>query len=717
MNKIVAGGTIIFIVLVLLVYAVVPEKWEINQFDEFLKGKFSGISASFDGILSLSPKEENIDAPAEEFFLSFVVASDGTAYLGTGHSGKIYRFDKEGKAELYYKVPEMDIYSLVLDTKGQLYAGSSPRGKIYRIKGKDDGEEFFNPQEKYIWDMMFTEKGNLLAAVGENGGIYEITAQGQGQMVFKAEDNHVLCMTRDSNGQILAGSGGKGLLFRFSPEGKVSLVFESSYEEIRSLAVDSQGYIYAAAGGTIPKSEKSEKTSSLKEETSSTIVISTVSSVQENLSSETAVQPGALFKINQEGVARKVWSSQEEMVYTLYWDSQKQWILFGTGNKGRIYALDKEEKISLLSQKPSEQVFHFHPFQSKVYILSNNPASLSILFGEQRYDGEYFSRVFDTGTISSWGAIRWKADLPEGGIIQLLTRTGNSGEPNKEWSDWSPPYQKQNGEKILNPKGRYIQVRAIFKSQSGNISPHLRNISLFYLQTNLRPNIAEIKILSPNEVYVKPVKTEDEIWGEDEDVHEMSRKKDKENSFSLPKKMEKKGYRTFTWKAEDHNKDSLSFSLYLRKEGEEKWRVLKENWIETIFAFDTEMFPDGTYELKIIASDSPSNPPDLDLNGERISESWVIDNSHPVIKDFQVAKDKSQLTVRFTAEDTFSPILESKYLVRPGVWRTIFPVDQICDSQSETFNITIPLPQEYDNLVTVKVIDRFGNSSVIRKIF
>jgi hypothetical protein len=197
----------------------------------------------------------------------------------------------------------------------------------------------------------------------------------------------------------------------------------------------------------------------------------------------------------------------------------------------------------------------------------------------------------------------------------------------------------------------------------------------------------------------------------------MSRKKDKEISFSIPKKTEKKGYQTITWKAEDDNKDSLSFSLYLRREGEKKWRVLKENWIETIFAFNTEMFPDGIYELKIIASDSPSNPTELDLEGERISESWVIDNSHPVIKNVQVVKNKGQLTMSFVAEDAFSPIMEAKYLIRPGVWRAIFPADQICDSKSETFSVTIPLPPKYDNLITVKVIDRFGNSSVVRKTF
>ena len=47
---------IVFMVLVL--QGVVPRRWEIRNFGDFLKGKFDGISVSYEGVLSLSPKEE-----------------------------------------------------------------------------------------------------------------------------------------------------------------------------------------------------------------------------------------------------------------------------------------------------------------------------------------------------------------------------------------------------------------------------------------------------------------------------------------------------------------------------------------------------------------------------------------------------------------------------------------------------------------------------------
>jgi hypothetical protein len=196
---------IIFLFSIQAIHAVVPKKWELYRFEEFLRGKFDGISVSYEGVLSLSPQEEEVQGPGEEFYLSILFTASDEIFLGTGHSGKIYKIDKSGKTELYYRVPEVDIYCLARDRKGDLYAGTSPNGKIYKITEKDKGSVFFDPAEKYIWDLMFTDTGSLLAAVGEKGGIYEVSPQGNGLFILKAEENHILCLYRDKNGDLLAG--------------------------------------------------------------------------------------------------------------------------------------------------------------------------------------------------------------------------------------------------------------------------------------------------------------------------------------------------------------------------------------------------------------------------------------------------------------------------------------------------------------------------------
>jgi len=697
---------------------VVPQKWEIRSKDEFLKGKLDGISVSYEGVLSLSPKEEKIDAPAEEFYLSHLLTQQGEIFLGTGHAGKIYKIGKNGTPELYFQVPEMDIYCLTQDRRGNLYAGTSPNGKIYKITGKDKGSAFFNPREKYIWDLLFSERGVLLAAVGENGGIYEINTEGEGRQILRAEENHVLCIEKDVNQDIIAGTGGRGRVYRISRAKRPSILFESSYEEIRSLVLDKEGNVYAAAGGkTISPKEEIRPPIPVKSETDVSITVTPTSVLSEELQLSSQKQPGALFKINSQGIMKRIWQSSDELIYSLSWDGTEEKLIFGTGDKGRVYSVDRNEQISLLTQKDSAQVYSLLLFDEKIYMLSNNPPSLSIVHPEQILTGDYLSQVIDTRTVSSWGRIEWESEVPSGCNIQFQTRSGNSNRPNVTWSDWSPPYQKNAGEQILSPGARYLQFRVMFKTQSSKVTPLLRKISLYYLQTNLAPEITKLTLLPANVVYLKPPVQTEVIWGVDTHITEKNKDQAEVEAMIVPKKAEKKGFQTAVWEANDENGDSLDYSISIRKEDENKWRILKENWTEPIYAFDTLSLPDGVYLLKVVASDSPSNPSGMELTVEKIARPLVIDNSMPIIKDFKVNREKNKLVVTFVAQDLMSSIQEVKYLIRPGEWKSIFSEDGICDSKEESFRISIALPPQSDDLITVKVQDSHGNIGVHRQTF
>jgi len=699
-------------------HGVVPHKWEIRNKDDFLRGKLSGISVSYDGVLSLSPKEEPVEAPVEEFYLSLLLTPQGEIFLGTGHAGKIYKIGKSGKVELYFQVPEMDVLCLARDRKGNLYAGTSPNGKIYKITEKGQGGPFFNPREKYIWDMFFIERGVLLAAVGESGGIYQINMEGEGIQILKTEENHVLCVEKDLNEDIIAGTGGSGRVYRVSRGKKPSILFESPYEEIRSVALDREGNIYAAAGGRIvsPR-EVREFPVAVQAESDVSITVTPAPVQAKEILSLSQMQPGALFKINFKGIAKRVWQSSDELIYSLSWDETEKKLLFGTGDKGRVYSLDRDEKISLLIQKNSAQAYSLVPFGPKIYMLSNNPPGLSVIHPEQILEGEYLSQVIDTQTVSSWGRMDWESEVPSGCNLQFQTRSGNSSRPGATWSDWSPPYQKTEGEQILSPKARYLQFKVMFKARSGKASPLLRRISLFYLQTNLAPEITKLTMLPPNVVYLKPPIQAEVVWGADTDISERTKNAAREIALIVPKKIERKGFQTVVWEAEDENGDNLVYSLHIRKEGEEEWRILREKWTDTIYAFDTLTYPDGVYFLKVVALDTPSNPPGMEQKTEKVSRPLVIDNSLPTIKGFRVDRDRNKLTVSFAAEDSMSSIREVKYLIRPGEWISIFPRDGICDSRQESFRVSITLPAVFDNMITVKVQDSHGNIGVHRQSF
>jgi hypothetical protein len=706
--------------LVSLLEAVVPRKWELRTKDDFLKGKLDGISVSYEGVLSLAPREDPLEGPAEDFYLSFLLGQDGVGYLGTGHGGKIYRIGKDGQAELYYQVQEMDVTCLEMGGKGVLFAGTSPNGKVYKITGKDQGEVFFNPEEKYIWDLAFSDAGFLMAAVGEAGGIYRVNLQGEGQRVLKAEENHILCLQKSGEEDFLAGSGGVGVIYRLSAAGRAAVLFESSFEEIKSLALDADGNVYAACGGT-PSRTKKEEAGEPAVRISTDVTVTASASAPPGAPAPSASispgkEPGALFRVRPDGIAKKLWESEDELIYSLLWKQGEKRLLFGTGNKGRIYAIDGDEKVSLLTQGGSEQVYALVPAETKIYALADNPSRLTLLYPEQRFDGVYTSDVLDARTVSSWGRIMFDGQLPGGATIQIQTRSGNSFEPNSMWSDWSPPIQKKE-EQILSPKARYLQFKVLFKTQSGNVSPWLQRVSLFYQQTNIAPLVQKLELLPPNEVYLKPPDQEEVIWGVEDSREGREQNRKEESSLYLAKKVERKGFQAVTWEATDENDDRLLYTISIRREGETVWRVVKDGWMDPLFVFDTISYPDGVYFIKLGASDLNSNPPGSELKSEKTSSPLVIDNSLPVVKNFTAARTANSLDISFQVEDSFSSIQEVEYLIRPGEWRVVFPADGVCDSRLENFKFRTPLPSNVENLITVRVTDRHHNIGVYRQAF
>ncbi len=700
-----------------LAHAVIPQKWQLLRMEQFLKGKFDGISVSYTGTLTLAPRTEKWQGPSEEFYLSAYRGQDGNLFLGTGHAGNIYKIDKDGKAELYFHTSEMDVYCLAQDIRGNLYAGTSPNGKIYKITAPMEGNVFFDPEERYIWDLEFIEDDILLAAVGETGGIYQIGPEGQGTALLEAKENHILCLLRTPEGDLLAGSGGKGRLYRLSKDQTPAILFDSPFEEIRTLTLDSKGIIYVAAGGVMARPTVGRPASASVQavpDTEVTITVTPEGSAPVVSPQTGKHQPGALYQIGTDGLAKQIWSSQEDMIYALLWDNAGERLIFGTGKRGRIYAADADLKVSLLMQKESEQVYGLLKGNSQIYALSNNPPELSLIYPEQSSRGEYTSEVFDAQLLSSWGRIEWDALLPKGTTLQVQSRSGNSDQPSQTWSNWSPPYQNEEGEQILNPRARYLQFKLLFKTDSGRISPEVSKVTLFYLQANVIPVIAQFEILPVNTVFMEPPTADDKIMGLDLGPAAEAVSQKDPSMMAMAKKAERKGYQTVVWSASDENRDGLLYTLSIRERGSEPWRLIGSQLVSNIFTLETETLPDGEYELKLEASDSPSNPQGKELKADKLSRPFVIDNSLPIISGVELKRDRNRLEMKFTARDGFSHIKEAKYLIRPDEWRILFPQDGICDSQMEQFEQTVTLPPQPDNMLTLKVVDEHGNVGIYR---
>ena len=85
------------------------------------------------------------------------------------------------------------------------------------------------------------------------------------------------------------------------------------------------------------------------------------------------------------------------------------------------------------------------------------------------------------------------------------------------------------------------------------------------------------------------------------------------------------------WRAEDENRDELTYEVQYRREGDTSWKSLKQGLMDSILVWDTTSVPNGRYVVRVVASDAPSNSPATALSGDMESAAFDIDNLPPAI--------------------------------------------------------------------------------------
>ena len=231
--------------------------WEMNTYQDFLKGRFQGISLDRDGRLTLAPKLETVFSSGQPTIWSIARAPDGSIYAGTGHRGRVYQINAPGanasawSSKLIWTSDQPEVFAVAVDPDGVLYAATSPDGKVYRIE-KGKATEFFAPQAKYIWSLAFAKDGTLFVGAGNPANIYRVDKTGKAETYYETGQSHVTALAFDSHGNVLAGTEPNGILYRISAKDKAFVLYNASLPEIRSIVSMPDGTIYAAAlGGSV----------------------------------------------------------------------------------------------------------------------------------------------------------------------------------------------------------------------------------------------------------------------------------------------------------------------------------------------------------------------------------------------------------------------------------------------------------------------------------
>ncbi len=604
----------------------------------------------------------------------------GELILGTGHNGQVYRLDASGKSESIFKAEQLDIYALALGANGDVLVGTSPNGRVYRI-GKDKKPiQVFDPEERFIWDLKEDRQGNVICAVGNNGAVYSINKSGQVETLLGGEDSHIVSLWLSRDDSILAGSGNRGMLYQIKNR-KVRVLCTALLEEIRSIGEDGEGNIYFAA----VRNAAPAKPLTLKE-----FDIESVFKKSSADEKPTPKEKSILYCLKSDGTLERLWSSEEETIYSVYYDPQSAAVIVGTGNAGRIYRVKRDGSWAQIYESDSAQIYRIVGNGRGFLALANNTASLTQFENGMTSSGTYFSDVFDARTTCRFGRINWQADLPGSTGISLAVRYGNSENPDKTWSAWSAPFTSPENSIIAVEGYRFLQIKALLNSNNPLATPVLNSYKIYYLESNLKPEIKEITVRR---------------GGEEE-------RRGTEDEGRLSRAASPSGLKTLqvSWTAETPNQDRLSFNVYIKRSDSLEWLPLKKNIQEKSLKLKSDLFADGKYQIKVDADDSPDNPASLVKTATLISAPFVIDSTAPLIKDLTVSGG----TLSFTAVDETSAISQVLVSSDGNLWQPLFPDSGIADSRSEHYSLNLA-GFKANKFLFIKVVDEYQNYKVFQK--
>jgi hypothetical protein len=382
------------------------------------------------------------------------------------------------------------------------------------------------------------------------------------------------------------------------------------------------------------------------------------------------------------------------MVNALEWDEDGT-LLAGTGDDGALYRLDARGTATRLLETKESQVLALRRTAAGVLVGTANPGKVYRLGPGVEPEGTLTSKPFDAANVAAWGRIGFTGEVPPGSAIELRTRSGNTEKPDESWSEWSKPINNSNGSEITSPTARFIQWQAKLTGR-GTASPHLTAVKVAYKQENLPPRLQLVDVddtgdrLTPGGADRSPDRVT--VTLSNGVQAEFSRMQAGPRPVRRDQVPWLRDVRVANWVAEDPNGDKLAFDLFVRSEKERRWRPLAEEVPDQTHAFPTASFADGRYQLRVVATDRPSNPDPGAMADSLDSTYFLVDNTAPEIAALRVERSGSdKLTVSATVTDELSSVRAFEYSLDARTWEPVFPEDGIFVSFEERFRFTIDL--------------------------
>ena len=466
-------------------------------------------------------------------------------------------------------------------------------------------------------------------------------------MLYDTPEPNVSSLATDSLGNVYAGTSTTGTVYRIAPDGTVKRLLGRSAPGIQSLKTDANDAVYAVSGSTV-------------------------------------------YKINTDDSVQSYVADADEQFLSLALDPVSSAVYAGTATVGSVYKIGAGGGSALL--------------------------------------GAFQSTVHDTGGRSRWGTIAWSADAPAGAIVALQTRSGDVERPDDSWSAWSASYTNSRGETVTSPPARYLQYQALLTGDAAGTAPKLRDVSVYYLPHNHAPFVGVVKPAGGDAVSKATLLQ----WtGSDPDkdtlVYDAAYSADGGKTWKpISKRATPDGARAKSAVAASQaNLDKqmnvppairAKIQAQIKEAAAETTPMVSTTTgatglKDTSFSWDTTEVPDGTYQVRITASDKPSNPTDA-LTAKAISAPFLVANATPTLTlgTPAIGGDKTMtLHGTVTTGLAFAKAVQAK--VDGGDTQAAAADDGLFDSSSEPFTLTLSALSSGKHTIEVQALDQAGNSA------
>jgi hypothetical protein len=715
--------------------------WSVDRYDEMEKGTAEGVAIRSDGRLEAGPANSLLFATGKSYVWSIATDAAGNAYLGLGGSSSgsagVMKVTPDGKSSQIFEGKELAVQAVSVAANGALLVATSPDGKVYRLPNSGSAGSsgaaapavVFDPaateeKPKYLWDLAVGKNGDVYVAAGAPAVVYRVPANGgKPEVLFKTADQHIRCLLLAPDGTLWAGSDGSGVIYNLAtgtPGAKPFAAYSAGRREITALAMDAAGNVYASGVGA-----KGHTALPPLPVTGSVGV--TITFVQPGSStaagSNTLVPDGSeIYRIGADGSPQKLVTLKDDVVYALAVRNGN--LLAATGNRGRVYRVDTNEagRFTDVAHLEASQGMAFAQAKDGLLVATSNSGKVFRLSDAVAPNAIYTSEVFDAQGFSQWGRAEIRGGAPTG--FDLYVRSGNVESPLMGWSEWA----KVGADGAFTvPPGRYVQWKAVLRTGSS-----VDSIALNYLQKNAAPVVDEIVVQPGARVTATPAvpnaatvqvsfpqasgATPTPSFAPDAATQPVTAQKDKTAV-------------TVRWMAHDDNGDDLMFAVWYRGVGEANWRLLKDKISDKVYSFDSALLPDGSYTVKVVASDAPVHTDAEALTGEQVSEVFVIDTTPPVPGVLSAAlvqgtpATRPMIHATLEARDAISPIAHAEYSVDAGPWQYLEPVGKVSDSLTERYDFTVAVPvattpvqDTKEHVLAVRVYDRYENEVAVKAV-